>query len=157
MPRKMKVTQGAGRGWENHAVDPSCRVQRGDAATVPVRASFSPSPQSSLPLRALAFWPHTGPVRIAYSLGWVGLGIPRSLHQAKAKKKNVSIAPTGRQRCIAMHRIDSSCLVTCTAGEDSQKKKEATDQNLFKACGNYRGSYGVPAPHGSVRSVGRLP
>lgn len=121
MPRKMKVTQGAGRGWENHAVDPSCRVQRGDAATVPVRASFSPSPQSSLPLRALAFWPHTGPVRIAYSHGWVGdssLAAP-----SQSQKKNVSIAPTGRQRCIAMHRIDSSCLVTCTAGEDSQKKK----------------------------------
>jgi hypothetical protein len=155
MPRKMKVTQGAGRGWENHAVDPSCRVQRGDAATVPVRASFSPSPQSSLPLRALAFWPHTGPVRIAYSHGWVGdssLAAP-----SQSQKKNVSIAPTGRQRCIAMHRIDSSCLVTCTAGEDSQKKKKQRTEIYFKACENYRGFYGVPAPHGSVRSVGRLP
>lgn len=71
-----------------------------------------------------ALWPfgHTQD-RFASHIRMVGLGIPRSLHQAKAKKKNVSIAPTGRQRCIAMHRIDSSCLVTCTAGEDSQKKK----------------------------------
>lgn len=105
-----------------------------------------------------ALWPlathRTGSHRIFAWLGWVG---DSSLAAPSQKKKNVSIAPTGRQRCIAMHRIDSSCLVTCTAGEDSQKKKEATDQNLFKACGNYRGSYGVPAPHGSVRSVGRLP
>lgn len=122
----MKVTQGAGRGWENHAVDPSCRVQRGDAATVPVRASFSPSPQSSLPLRALAFWPHTGPVRIAYSHGWVGDSSLAAPSQSQKKKRFHCTYWSSTLHCNASHRQQLPGNMYRRRGQSKKKKKQRT-------------------------------
>lgn len=126
MPRKMKVTQGAGRGWENHAVDPSCRVQRGDAATVPVRASFSPSPQSSLPPRALAFG-HTQD-RFASHIRLVGLGWGFLARCTKPKKKKRFHCTywSSTLHCNASHRQQLPGNMYRRRGQSKKKKKQRT-------------------------------
>lgn len=69
-----------------------------------------------------ALWPfgHTQD-RFASHIRMVGLGIPRSLHQAKAPQKKTFPLHLLVVN-VALQCIDSSCLVTCTAGEDSKKK-----------------------------------